>query len=358
MTTALRCPNDGMELGGERPCRRCGARWLVEDDLSSRAPQAFARMAPAARTAAEAHGKPLACPQCAAPLVARQLSDSLVLMYRCAACAGWLCPRGTIETLEQQEKRIARELAFASFSPAERAEMARDLAAATASPDRELGPVHKLLALCGLPVVTRTERMRLPVVTWSLVGALVAVFIAQQSGGGLEASVARLSYGPEHSGVWAALRASFAHAGWFHLLGNVYFLAAFGDVVEQRTPRLAYAAGFVVIAALAIFVDGLAHPQTAIIGASGGVAAVVGACVVLQPRAQVAIGLGPLVLRVGIVAFAIFWAAFQMLMALLDIAGTAWLSHLAGLTLGVAVADVLRRQRQRRQLSPNQVSRS
>ena len=358
MTTApLRCPNDGMELSGDRPCRRCGARWRPDDDLTSRAPRAFARMKPAARTAAEAHGKPLDCPACGAPLVAWQLSESLVLMYRCAACGGWLCPRGTLETLDQQEKRIAREVAFASFSPAERAEMARDLAAETARPDRELGPVHKLLALCGLPVVTRTAGPRLPIVTWSLVVVLVAVFIAQQRGDGLDASVARLAYGPEHSGVWSALQASFAHAGWFHLLGNVYFLAAFGDGVEQRAPRLVYAVGFAVIGALALVVESAAHPQAPIIGASGGVAAVVGACVVLQPRAQVATGLGPLILRLGIVGFAMFWAAFQMLMALLHVPGTAWLAHLAGLVLGVAGAYVLRR-RQRRQPSPDQVSRS
>ena len=358
MTTApLRCPNDGMELRGEHPCRRCGARWRPEDDLSSRAPQAFARMKPAERTAAEAHGKPLACPQCAAPLVAWQLSQSLVLMYRCASCSGWLCPRGTIETLEQQDKRMAREAAFASFSPAERAEMARDLAAATAPQERELGLAHKLLALCGLPVVTRTERLRSAIVTWSLVGVLIAVFFTQRSGDGLEASVGRLAYGPGHSGVWAALQGSFAHTGWLHLLGNIYFLAVFGDGVEQRAPRLLYAAGFAVIGALALVVESAAHPQAPVIGASGGVAAVVGACVVLQPRAQVAIGLGPLILRVGIFAFGVFWAAFQMLMALLHISGTAWLAHLAGLALGVAGATLLRR-RQRRQPPPNQVSRS
>jgi membrane associated rhomboid family serine protease len=355
MTATLRCPNDDMELGGDRPCRRCGARWRLDDDLSSRAPQAFARIAPAAHMSVEAHGKPLACPQCAAPLVAWQLSESLVLMYRCASCAGWLCPRGTIETLDQQDKRIAREIAFASFSPAERAEMARDLAAATAPQDQALGPVHKVMALCGLPVVMRTERLRLPIITWSLVAVLLAVFIAQQRGDGLEASVERLAYGPGHSGVWAALRASFAHAGWFHLLGNVYFLAVFGDGVEQRAPRLLYVAAFAVLAALALVTESLAYPQVAIIGASGGVAAVVGACVVLQPRAQVAAGLGPLVLRVGIVAFAILWAVFQMLMALLHIPGTAWLAHLAGLAMGVAGAYMLRSRQ--RQLPPNHVSR-
>ena len=111
------------------------------------------------------------------------------------------------------------------------------------------------------------------------------------------------------------------------------------------------------VGALALVVESALTRRAAVIGASGGVAAVVGACVVLQPRAQVAIGPGAAVLRVGIFAFGIFWAAFQMLMALLHVPGTAWLAHLAGLRLGAGGATLLRR-RQRRQPSPNQVSRS
>jgi membrane associated rhomboid family serine protease len=341
MTTPLRCPFDGMELGGERPCRRCGSRWRPGDDLSSRAPQAFARMAPA--DSAAVYGKaPPTCPQCAAPLVAWKLTESEVVMYRCTPCDRWLCPRGTLETLDQQELRIGRQVAFASFSPAEREAMARDLAAETARRDQALGPVHTLLAFCGLPVVTRTERLRLPILTWALAGVLVAVFLAQRSGDGLEASVERLAYGPGHSGLWAALQASFAHAGWLHLLGNLYFLAAFGDGVEQRTPRSLYALGFAVLGALAVIAQGIAHPQAHVIGASGGVAAVVGACIVLQPRAQVAAGLGPIVLRIGILGFGIVWAAFQGLMALLRLPGTAWLAHLVGLGLGAGAAGLLR----------------
>jgi membrane associated rhomboid family serine protease len=199
-----------------------------------------------------------------------------------------------------------------------------------------------LLVFCGLPVVMRTRRRRLPVVTWLLVVLLVVVFV-MQGRGGLEQSVDRLAYGGANRGAWAALQAAFAHAGWMHLLGNVYFLAAFGDGVEQRASRWIYAGGFAVLAALSIVVDGLIHPQAAVIGASGGVAGVVGACVILQPRAQVVAGLGTLVFRLGLVTFASIWAAYQALMALLRVPGTAWVAHLCGLVLGAAGATALRR---------------
>ena len=73
--------------------------------------------------------------------------------------------------------------------------------------------------------------------TWSLALVLVAVFVLELRGDGLEAAVARFGYGPAHRGLWVAGKAMFAHAGWWHLLGNVYFLLAFGDGVEQRAPR-------------------------------------------------------------------------------------------------------------------------
>ena len=172
--------------------------------------------------------------------------------------------------------------------------MAREIAAETAeaAPDPELPLVHGLLARFALPVVTRIRRERMPVVTWALALALVVVFISELRGGGLDAAIARLGYGPAHRGLWIAVTATFAHAGWWHLLGNVYFLLAFGDGVEQRAPRWLLPPAFILAGAAALLVDGALHPSAVLVGASGGVAAVIGACVVLQPRAQVAIHLG------------------------------------------------------------------
>ena len=182
--------------------------------------------------------------------------------------------------------------------------------------------------------------------TWALALALIAVFVGEVRGGGLDEAARRLGYGPERRGLWAAARATFAHAGWAHLLGNVYFLLAFGDGVEQRVPRWLLAPAFVVLAVTALLVDGVVHPGSVLVGASGGVAALMGACVVLQPRARVAIQLGPFtpVMRFSMGAFFVLALAFQALMAALRVSGVAWTAHLVGLLLGAGCAAPLRRR--------------
>jgi membrane associated rhomboid family serine protease len=345
MAGALVCPVDGVALDAAGDCRRCGAGWRAAHDLSARAPAAFARLTPDAAADPGGRGRTLLCPACGAPLTPWKIDALAVWMYRCSSCAGWLCPRGTVDTLARRELQLGREAAFASFSPEERAAMAREIAAETAdaASDPELPFVHGLLARFGLPVVTRIRRERLPLVTWALALALVAVFVGEwRVAGGIDAAVARLGYGPGNRGLWAATRATFAHAGVGHLLGNFYFLLAFGDGVEQRAPRWLLAPAFVVLGVAALLIDALIHPGAVLLGASGGVAALMGACVVLQPRARVTIHLGPLVLRLSMRGFFAIALILQALMAALRFPGIAWTAHLAGLALGAAGAALLR----------------
>ena len=77
-----------------------------------------------------------------------------------------------------------------------------------------------------------------------------------------------------------------------------------------------------------------AAPGPVIVGASGGVAALIGACVVLQPRAQVAIQLGRWCCGCRCAASSSSRSRFQALMAALHVPGTAWTAHLLGLALG------------------------
>ncbi len=344
MTPPLVCPFDGVALDAAGACRRCGVTWHAEAEVVSRGPTAFRRLVPDATSAAPNRRRTLACPACRAALAPWRIADLQVWMYRCPTCAGWLCPRGTLDTLARLELQLQREAAFASFSPEERAAMAREIAAETAeaAPDPELPLVHGLLARFALPVVTRIRRERIPAVTWSLALVLVAVFLLELRGDGLEAAVARLGYGPAHRGLWAAGKAMFAHAGWWHLLGNVYFLLAFGDGVEQRAPRWLLPPAFVVAGTAALLADGALHPASVMVGASGAVAAVLGACVVLQPRAQVAIHLWPLSLRLSMRGFFVLYLLFQLVMAAAHLPGTAWTAQLVGLGLGAGGVALLR----------------
>jgi membrane associated rhomboid family serine protease len=348
-TAARACPFDGVALDAAGDCRRCGAGWREEADVRARGAAAFGRLAPD-ESQRQGPARSLSCPACGAPLAPWRLAQLDIWMYRCPSCTGWLCPRGTLATLSRVDAQLHRQAAFESFSPEERAAMAREIAAETAESagEPELPFLHGLLALMGVPVVTRIRRERLPLVTWTIALALIAVFVGELRGGGVDGAVARFGYGPAHRGLGPLLMATFAHAGWWHLLGNVYFLLAFGDGVEQRAPRWLLALAFVVLGAGVLAIDAALHPGSVLIGASGGVAAVIGACVVLQPRAQVTIQLGPIRLRVSMRGFFLLALAFQAVLGAVHLPGVAWTAHLLGLAFGATGAALLRLWRDRR----------
>jgi membrane associated rhomboid family serine protease len=102
--------------------------------------------------------------------------------------------------------------------------------------------------------------------------------------------------------VLSVLTSMFLHGSWLHLIGNMLFLAVFGNNVEDRMGRLVYlffylACGFVATYGFALVEQG---SRTTLIGASGAIAGVLGAYLVLFPKARV-IGL------VSILFFLPFW---------------------------------------------------
>jgi membrane associated rhomboid family serine protease len=142
---------------------------------------------------------------------------------------------------------------------------------------------------------------------------------------------------------------AFLHANWVHLLGNLAFLWVFGDNVEDALGHLRYFVFYVACAAAAAFIH--AHADAAsplpLVGASGAVAGVVGAYLVLYPRRKVwilALGRIPLHLSAAIVIGA--WAAFQVVNAALASPdeSVAWSVHLGGLTVGALLVVLMRRR--------------
>jgi membrane associated rhomboid family serine protease len=89
--------------------------------------------------------------------------------------------------------------------------------------------------------------------------------------------------------VLSVLTAMFVHAGWLHLLGNMLFLAIFGNNVEDRFRKLPYLIFYVACGYVAAYGFALVHPSSAapLVGASGAIAGVLGAYLALYPRARV-----------------------------------------------------------------------
>jgi membrane associated rhomboid family serine protease len=85
------------------------------------------------------------------------------------------------------------------------------------------------------------------------------------------------------------LTAAFVHSSWVHLIGNMLFLWVFGDNVEDSMGHMRFAVFYVLCAATAGLAHVLSDPDSAdmLVGASGAIAGVLGAYLVLHPRVKV-----------------------------------------------------------------------
>jgi membrane associated rhomboid family serine protease len=146
----------------------------------------------------------------------------------------------------------------------------------------------------------------------------------------------------------SVLSAMFLHGGWLHLLGNMLFLFVFGNNVEDRLGRLRFlgfyvACGYAAPYGFALFQASSDQP---LVGASGAIAGVLGAYLVLFPRARVT-SLVPLVVilfPLRLPAWLVLggWFLLQWLYssgtAVTDGAGVAYLAHVFGFLAGAVIA--------------------
>jgi membrane associated rhomboid family serine protease len=162
-------------------------------------------------------------------------------------------------------------------------------------------------------------------------------------------------HGPEPWGVsW--ITAMFLHGSWDHILGNMVFLAVFGKNVEDAFGHLRYllfyfAGGFVAMAvqtAMTLLFGTASEALVPTLGASGAIAAVLGAYFVLYPRSRV-FGLAFVFpITVSAMFFLGFWFLYQLFEANLGLftasahgGGVAFFAHVGGFVFGLIVARLL-----------------
>jgi membrane associated rhomboid family serine protease len=161
---------------------------------------------------------------------------------------------------------------------------------------------------------------------------------------------------PEWDEAARPLTAQFLHGGWLHILGNMLFLWIFGDNVEDAMGHLPYllfylASGY--IAALAqVYAD--VDSIIPMVGASGAIAGVMGAYLVLYPRATVTV-LVPFLFFLPLVVPALLliamWFVTQILSGVAEIGavgeatggegGTAWWAHVGGFVVGLVCGRII-----------------
>src|SRR6266498_3210838 len=148
----------------------------------------------------------------------------------------------------------------------------------------------------------------------------------------------------------SVLTAMFLHGGWLHLLGNMLFLWVFGNNVEDRLGRVRYLLFYLLCGYAATYGFALADPgsTTTLVGASGAIAGVLGAYLVMFPRARVT-SLVPflLFLPARLPAWIVLgsWFVLQYFYAsgasVGDGAGVAYLAHVVGFIAGIVLIILL-----------------
>jgi len=150
--------------------------------------------------------------------------------------------------------------------------------------------------------------------------------------------------------------APLVHSGLLHILVNMYFLFVLGDNVEERFGHVGYALFFTLGSIVAEFAHIGMNPHSVVpaVGASGGIAAVMGAYLILYPRAWITFRI-PIVpwvpIHVPAAIILVGWFGLQLLSGLSDpqgTAGVAWWAHLGGFVFGSAVVTWFGRSQKRR----------
>ncbi len=138
----------------------------------------------------------------------------------------------------------------------------------------------------------------------------------------------------------------FLHGGLLHLLGNMLYLWIFGNNIEDRLGHFRFLLFYLVSGIIAAYSHALTEPASGIpmIGASGAVSGILGAYILLFPRARVYtfifLGFYIDVIQVPAIIVIGFWAIIQVLnglvsKGLLSQGGVAWFAHIGGFLFGL-----------------------
>lgn len=197
--------------------------------------------------------------------------------------------------------------------------------------------------------VSRRPR-RVPFVTATIIVVNVAVFVAELQRGDAfvqDWSVVPADVAAGHGWI-TTLTSMFLHASWSHIIGNMVFLWAFGPEIEDAMNPLAFLAFYLTGGLAAALAQVIASPGSTvpILGASGAIAAVMGAFLVTYPRDRMRSLLVILIfVRVTVIPAAVLivvWFLMQLVnvgaVATVDTGGVAYLAHVGGFIFGAVTA--------------------
>ncbi len=211
-----------------------------------------------------------------------------------------------------------------------------------------------------IPIRDEIPTRRVPIVNYLLITINILVFVLMWLAGPYQESLVyqfamiplNFMNGVDLGDVVNIFTSMFMHAGLAHIAGNMLYLWIFGDNVEDRLGHIRYLFFYLVGGLLASLAHILTNPgsQVPTVGASGAIAAVLGAYLVLYPQSRIVtfVPLGffmrltmvPAVIVLGL------WFILQLFSGVLsigqaDVGGVAFWAHIGGFVAGVVMAKLL-----------------
>lgn len=199
-----------------------------------------------------------------------------------------------------------------------------------------------------------SARRNTPIVTYILIVINALVFFLELSGG--EPFIIKWSVIPRElttqtgSEAITVLTAMFMHGGWLHLGGNMLYLWIFGDNVEDHFGAVKFLGFYLVCGVAATLAQVAINPNSAIpnLGASGAIAGVLGAYLVLFPKGQVRVMVARMIVPMPALIVIGAWIALQFVNGFGSITnseetgGVAYMAHIGGFVAGFILCFLLR----------------
>ncbi len=200
-----------------------------------------------------------------------------------------------------------------------------------------------------IPLRALLSRRTAPTMTLLIIilNVLCFLFEVVQPGYMQSAFIAHYALVPDHLHTYSLVTSMFLHGGWLHLIGNMWFLWVFGSHIEGVLGSGRFLIFYLIsgiASALVQYAINMGSPVPTL-GASGAIAGVMGAFVLIYPRARVVtlifIVFFITTIEIPAAFMLLYWFAIQLVSGLMsfssftDQGGVAWFAHVGGFLAGI-----------------------
>ena len=208
-----------------------------------------------------------------------------------------------------------------------------------------------------LPLFDDNPTKSRPIVSWVIIGLCVLIYMWQTSLHPQLAQYFIISYGVvparlfSQFDIFSIFSSMFLHGGFMHLASNMLFLWIFGDNIEEALGKFRFLLFYGLCGLAAALTQALIDPQSAIplIGASGGIAGILGAYIMLYPKATIRVFMWIIIFvrLINVPAWLVlgFWIGGQFLAvpeALNSQGGVAYFAHIGGFIAGMGLVTIFK----------------